>query len=213
MTDKKALRAAEKQRRAQHDSVYWQRIGDAALSTLREQLVLWPCDHPIIAGYAALPGEPTLRGLPGRSAWPAVKGDDLVFRACEHEDLVPGWRGILEPPASAPLVVPDLILVPGLAFAPNGDRLGRGKGFYDRYLSGSKALTIGITDQAGLRDQIPKASHDVAVFVVLTEVGAYEADNEERNDGDGICGGRINFRPGRWTVRRLEQGENAIRRG
>jgi 5-formyltetrahydrofolate cyclo-ligase len=211
MTDKKALRAAEKQRRAQQDSVYWQRIGDAAVSMLREQLALWLCDQPIIAGFAALPGEPILRDLPGRSAWPAVEGDDLVFRACGREDLVPGRWGIFEPPASAPLVVPDLILVPGLAFAPNGDRLGRGKGFYDRYLSGSKALTLGITDQAGLRDQIPKASHDVAVFVVLTEVGAYEADNEERNDGDGICGGRFNFRPRCWTVRRLEQGENTVR--
>jgi 5-formyltetrahydrofolate cyclo-ligase len=89
-----------------------------------------------------------------------VDGEDLVFHACTQAELVSGWRGILEPPATSTVVDPDLILVPGLAFSASGDRLGRGKGFYDRYLDGSQALTVGVTDSAGIYDQIPKTSLD-----------------------------------------------------
>lgn len=49
----------------------------------------------------------------------------------------------------------DLILVPGLAFQLNGNRLGRGKGFYDKLLKNSKAYKIGICYSFQIVDHIP----------------------------------------------------------
>ena len=132
---KQALRATERARRAGQDEVYWRHVGAQVERWLHEQLPV-PMDQPlVVGGFAALPGEPAVWRVPGQAAWPRVNGKDLVFCACSQSDLVPGWRGILEPPETAPLVAPDLVLVPGLAFSPSGDRLGRGKGFYDRYLN------------------------------------------------------------------------------
>ena len=206
---KQALRMQEKQRRARMNQAYWQRVGAAIQGQLQAQLKAWAWTDPIVAGFAALPGEPILSDLPGLSAWPQVKDDDLVFRACARQDLVEGWRGILEPPSSAPVVQPDLILVPGLAFSADGDRLGRGKGFYDRYLSASAALSIGVTDQAGLRASIPMASHDVSVFVVLTEVGAYGAGTKEMNHADGRRGDRLSSRCRTWTLGCVETSQSS----
>lgn len=200
---KQALRASERARRKERDASYWRRIGRAVEETLSQQLNRWGWTDEVVAGFAALPGEPILEVLPGTTAWPCVDGENLVFRACKREELVPGWRGILEPPASAPEVQPQLILVPGLAFAANGDRMGRGAGFYDRYLNGCPAISVGVTDAAGMRDQIPKASHDVAVDVVLTELGAHIQGSEEKKDGDDCRWRRPGFGAFRWTVRCL----------
>jgi 5-formyltetrahydrofolate cyclo-ligase len=207
--NKQVLRRQEKRRRAGMNRAYWQRIGAVIEGQLRAQLAAWAWHDPIIAAFSALPDEPILMDLPGRSAWPQVKGKDLVFRACARSDLVAGWGGLMEPPQSAPVVQPDLILVPGLAFSPDGHRLGRGKGFYDRYLSASSALTIGVTDQAGLHESIPMASHDVSVLVVLTEVRAYGTGTEEMNHGDGRSGDRLSPRARTWTVGCNETSESS----
>ncbi|HBH20471.1 MAG TPA: 5-formyltetrahydrofolate cyclo-ligase [Rikenellaceae bacterium] len=72
---------------------------------------------------------------------PRVAGDSLELCRYDKERLVPGYKGILEPSDDAELVEASevgLALVPGIAFAPDGQgrfyRMGRGKGFYDRLL-------------------------------------------------------------------------------
>ena len=201
---KQALRAKERARRAVKEEVYWRQVGAQVEGWLHEQLPL-PMDQPlVVGGFAALPGEPIVWRLPGRMAWPRVDGTDLVFCACLQTDLVPGWRGILEPPDTAPLVDPDLILVPGLAFSPAGDRLGRGKGFYDRYLSGSKALTIGVTDQAGIYSDIPKVSLDYTVDLVVTEGPVHIAEMEELDHADGHSNWSAGPGYRTWALRRIK---------
>ncbi|MCX7705210.1 MAG: 5-formyltetrahydrofolate cyclo-ligase [bacterium] len=63
----------------------------------------------------------------------------------------------------------ELIIVPGVAFDTSCNRLGRGKGFYDRFLSGCDALKIGLAFDMQILDEIPFSSGDVPVDMVITE--------------------------------------------
>ncbi len=66
---------------------------------------------------------------------------------------------------------PDLILVPGVAFSPDGHRLGRGGGFYDRLLAGRAraAFKIGICFRLQLRTSLPCEPHDVLLDAVISD--------------------------------------------
>ena len=95
--------------------------------------------------------------------WRAEEGDYEFARFTCQEDLVRGPFGIREPGAHCPSVAVrdlDLILVPGLAFSPGGDRLGRGRGFYDRLLAGIRAGLCGVCYDFQLRDNIPHDERD-----------------------------------------------------
>jgi 5-formyltetrahydrofolate cyclo-ligase len=89
-------------------------------------------------------------------------------------DLSPGAFGIWEPRRSAYRPVPaadlDLVLVPGLAFDRRGHRLGRGAGFFDRFLARlpERTATVGLAYRFQLLERLPAASHDHAVQTVLT---------------------------------------------
>jgi len=97
-------------------------------------------------------------------------------------DLVEGAFGILEPrpelraggvewgSAAEPESAPDLILVPGVAFDERGGRIGRGKGFYDRFLEGSEAIKVGVAFEAQiLRKKLPLEAHDQLLDGLVTE--------------------------------------------
>ena len=81
--------------------------------------------------------------------------------------------GLLEPVAgrSWPVARIDLVVVPGLAFDPAGNRLGRGAGFYDRFLARPqlRAATCGLTFSEQLCEQVPMNEHDRPVEVVVTD--------------------------------------------
>jgi 5-formyltetrahydrofolate cyclo-ligase len=98
----------------------------------------------------------------------------LIFRAWEPGDkLVPGVWDIPIPQESAEEVLPDVLLVPMLAFDRAGYRLGYGGGFYDRTLEKLRALkkvtAIGVAYQAQLVDQVPVGPHDAPLDYILTE--------------------------------------------
>jgi len=70
------------------------------------------------------------------------------------------------------------ILVPGLAFAPGGERLGRGAGFYDRFLKNyPEALRIGIAFEEQITENLPSEAWDEKVDVILTDRGVREVIN------------------------------------
>jgi len=90
-----------------------------------------------------------------------------------REELEPNEYGVLEPPFdSTRLEKPrnlDLIVVPGLGFDRRGGRLGRGKGYFDRFLREAKqAYKIGLAFDCQMVEKIPRASHDVKIHEVLT---------------------------------------------
>ena len=77
-------------------------------------------------------------------------------------------RGEAQPNLPFP---PELILVPGLAFSHSGQRLGRGGGFYDRFLvgQGAKVFKLGVCFEFQLLESIPVEPHDAVMDVVITD--------------------------------------------
>lgn len=77
--------------------------------------------------------------------------------------------------ATLPLSQVDVVLVPGLAFAPDGRRLGRGAGYYDRFLAELDAETVALTTEDRILDDLPREDHDVLVGWIATERGVVPA--------------------------------------
>ncbi|MDD5252780.1 MAG: 5-formyltetrahydrofolate cyclo-ligase [Candidatus Omnitrophota bacterium] len=89
----------------------------------------------------------------------------------DHSKLKKGPYGVLEPVSEA-LVKPedlDLIVVPGLAFDKKGNRLGRGKGCYDRFLSilSNNTPSIGLAFDFQILPLIPTTAYDISVKQVI----------------------------------------------
>lgn len=133
-----------------------------------------------IAVYYALPGEvQTARWI---DRWfgkktillPVVQGDDLLLVPYQgRESMKQGAFGIWEPVVSAesdgggcPI---DLLVVPGVAFDRRLNRMGRGRGFYDRLLATAQAPAVGICYDFQLFDEIPVEPFDKPMDGIVTE--------------------------------------------
>ncbi len=141
---------------------------------------------PRIALFAALPDE-----LPTALLFEAcrragklcllprcVQAGRLEFAVVERwQDLERGHFGILEPSSqlrSTPIGAKDLVVVPGLAFGPEGQRLGRGRVYYDRLLSpfvAGSPIRLGLGYHCQLASDIPTEAHDLRVHGVLAGRG------------------------------------------
>jgi 5-formyltetrahydrofolate cyclo-ligase len=101
-----------------------------------------------------------------------------------EEDLAEGPMGLRQPPVDLfgfdDFSSLDLIIVPGLAFSSNGDRLGMGGGYYDRFLAEVAAPKIGLVSEQLLLDSIPSTAHDVTMDLVVTEAAVYDCHKERR---------------------------------
>ena len=91
--------------------------------------------------------------------------------------MVTGQFGIREPAARCPeipLSRLDLILVPGVAFDWHGRRLGRGKGFYDRLLAGTRGVKCGIAFDEQMVNEVPAGSLDARMNFMMTPTRGVE---------------------------------------
>ena len=101
--------------------------------------------------------------------------DDQRMAALPVKDLAelrPGRMGIQEPPVpeeETELPEPDLILVPCMAAAPNGIRLGHGAGYYDRFLEKHPVQTVCLCFRVLLRSDLPAEETDVPVDFVISD--------------------------------------------
>jgi 5-formyltetrahydrofolate cyclo-ligase len=103
--------------------------------------------------------------------------DTLVFRVAWHGErayaLQYSAMGIEEPDASAPTLDPaeiDVVVVPALALDASGQRLGYGRGWYDRTLPRcTRATTLAVAFDFQLLAEIPCGSHDVPVHWIVTD--------------------------------------------
>ena len=105
---------------------------------------------------------------------PCVDGDDLRLRQYTGpECMVSGEQfGIGEPTGEewTDLAAVELIAVPGVAFDREGNRMGRGRGFYDRLLKSTpNAVKIGLAYNFQMLDAIPTEPHDVKMNLVITD--------------------------------------------
>ncbi len=107
------------------------------------------------------------------------KGKPLEFRLwAPGEALVTGSLGIPAPPDSAETVMPDVFLVPMLAFDRYGYRLGYGGGFYDRTLALARTertvTAVGLAFDAQRVDRCPIDDYDQPLDAIVTETGPVE---------------------------------------
>ena len=110
-----------------------------------------------VAVFAALPDEPATDEVLAR--WASTR---RVF----------GAFGILEPQGERPCPAGeiDLVVCPGVAFTADGRRLGRGRGYYDRYLGDPafRGFRVGVCYAHQLVDDLPVEPHDVFMDYVIT---------------------------------------------
>lgn len=104
-------------------------------------------------------------------ALPRVEGDGLVFcNVKSFDDLEKGEFGIMEPKKDCPAIERfDVILVPTVAATDSGQRLGYGRGYYDRFLSKIDSITIALTYSKLLVKNIPRSEDDVMIQWIVTE--------------------------------------------
>ncbi len=146
-----------------------------------EGLELWPPykEATHVLTYAAFGSEFDLTALQNKRFYLTRTGETPQRGLTLHEaegGLERHPFGYSQPFADAELVPPeriDLVLVPGLCFDERGTRLGYGLGYYDRLLPllRSDALTVGVTADALVVPELPKAPHDIPVTHLVTESG------------------------------------------
>ena len=104
------------------------------------------------------------------AGYPRSVGETLTYHPiAKPAELDFGRFGIREPAPGPQLEKLDLIVVPGLAFTVTGNRLGRGAGYYDRFLATvpTTTLKVGVCFEFQLVPQIPSESHDVMMDFVV----------------------------------------------
>ena len=92
------------------------------------------------------------------------------------EDTAPDAHGIPAPHADLPVMQPediDILFVPGVAFTPEGDRLGYGGGYYDRFFGKFKPASIGVAYEEFILRSVPHGRFDISVDVIVSERGIY----------------------------------------
>jgi 5-formyltetrahydrofolate cyclo-ligase len=176
------------------------RITDAILA-----LEAWHRAHSLLV-YHALPDEVSLAALAARAVHagkrlylPRVSGESLTFAAYEpattelqrhafgmEEPATPGPDALFDPTSG-----PWMMICPGRAFSRRGDRLGRGGGYYDRFVVSQRArknrpvALIGVCYEVQLRYSLPVEEHDVTMDIVVSGSGTvlYRGDaSSSRSD-------------------------------
>ncbi len=131
----------------------------------------------IVALFSSLPDEPSTDRLlkeiskQCKVVIPRIISDEMEFFPYNPDNIARGTYNIQEPTAGEAVSPSDIdvMIVPGVAFTQHGARMGRGKGFYDKYMSrkGFRAKKIGICFSCQLADRIPLDEHDVMMDIVV----------------------------------------------
>lgn len=132
-----------------------------------------------ILAYAALGNEVDIRSVieegwrqNKRIAFPKVFGDSMnYFEVGDFSELEEGAFHVMEPQENRPADWEDaLVLVPGVAFDRKKNRMGYGKGYYDRYFAGKTGcVRLGIAYELQVAEQLPTEENDLPMEYLVTE--------------------------------------------
>lgn len=183
--DKDAIRAEARDRRRGLDPAQ-AAAHSARICTRICQLPEWLGATAVLSYVPAKENEadvwPLVRGrlAESRPVFVPVTGPGHQLRWSRIEgwqELAPGRYGIPEPREDClrfePIPEGAVCLVPGVAFAPDGARIGFGRGYFDRFLASFDGLSIGVAFETQLYPALPREEHDVPVQVVVTESAVY----------------------------------------
>lgn len=172
--DKKELRSHIKAFKKQHSKESLQEQSQLILNRLENNISFIKAKTVML--YSSLPDEVQTHDF--LTKWrnekkiilPTVVGDDIIpVELSEETEFAVGDFNILEPQNEAYNGDYDLIVVPGVAFDRNGNRIGRGKGYYDRFLCKHLDVRrIGICFDFQLVDQVPTEDNDIRMDEVIS---------------------------------------------
>ena len=184
-SDKRALRAPLLRRRAGRSAAERAGASAAVAGVLAAELsaaatVAAFVPGELEPGHGTLPAALTRGGA--RVLLPVVPAVGRELEWAEHTgELAAGRFGLLEPVGPrlgrAAIGTAEAIVVPALAVARTGARLGRGGGFYDRALRYARpdAVVVAVVFDDELLDRLPTEPHDVQVTAVVTPSGGWQA--------------------------------------
>jgi len=175
------INAAKMELRARMRAAYDNDARAEASAVICEKLRTLPewQSAQVVMAFAPMGDEPDIEPLlcaTRATALPRWTGDGYEPARIMKlsEDLQPGRFGVREPHPSCPAMdwsEIDVMLVPGLAFDAEGNRLGRGGGFYDRLLNSARAAgnitAIGVAFEWQKTAAVPTAEHDRRVDLVI----------------------------------------------
>lgn len=120
-----------------------------------------------------------LRSVPLILSYPVLREGKMAFGMAEG---LPSGAPWLTPPYK--VVEPGWCLVPGVSFSLNGgQRLGRGKGYYDRFFEGRTGTKIGLAWSGQLKENIPVESHDCHMDFIVTENFCWDVKQQKHIKG------------------------------
>ncbi|MBS7545216.1 5-formyltetrahydrofolate cyclo-ligase [Ancylobacter oerskovii] len=195
LPDKPTLRAAALARRASLEP----RLHAAASARAAAHALSWLGDvqGEVVALFAPIGSEidtgplaAGLRAAGARLALPVVVDmkSPLLFRLWQAgvplvDGAGPGRLTIPVPPESAPLVIPDVLVVPLAAYDPSGHRLGYGGGYYDRTLAALRRAkrieALGYAFAVQELPCLPAEPHDERLDAVVTDAGIITVTAED----------------------------------
>ena len=173
--NKDDIRAVVRTRKAMLDATERLEAARAVFDALSSMAAFTMADKVLI--YNSLPDALSTREFIDRYAGtkhfylPRVNGVNLDILPYDATRIAIGAFHIEEPQGDD-TVSPDaieLVVVPAVAYDRSGNRVGRGKGFYDRLLAETRASKVGVAYDFQLVDEIESDSHDIPVDFVITE--------------------------------------------
>lgn len=176
---KQELRQLIREQKGRHTAEELQTASQAIASTLLNYIQQQQKSNVVLL-YHSLPDEVcthelihTLAAAGKTVLLPTVVGNDLQLHEYtgNHQLSASATFGIQESegPIFTDYAKIDLAIVPGMAFTPQGDRLGRGKGYYDRLLPHLHCPLVGLAFSFQIVPNIPCEPHDIRMHTIITE--------------------------------------------
>lgn len=175
MKTKHELRARIKEEKKKYSSEDLQKMADKICESIETSQDFFFAKN--VMAFWNLPDEPNLRPLLNKYAGkkniflPIIEdGEIRIARFVDEANMEVGAFNISEPSKDlkvSQMTAIDLVLVPGVAFDKNGNRLGRGKGYYDHFLTGRRVEKVGVCFPFQVVEEIPTEPFDIVMDKII----------------------------------------------